>query len=521
MLARHFELPLPGQDEWNTSMLFASIFVPNFSLQALFAQRPALQSEPIALVDGTPPTLKVIAANEKAVKLGVEAGLMKAQAEAVGVHTIPRSVKLEEAAHFALLTCARSFSPRVQDKAIDLIVLNIEGLKSLFGFPEQIATKIRCSLLLERLTVNVGVAGNPDSAMIAARGYAGVSIISDAAQIGRLPLTLLDLSPSHLETLNLWGITTLGGLAALDAKALSQRLGQQGVQLQKLAHGQQVNPFVADEEQIEFRERSELESPIDLLDSLSFVLASLLERVCTKLAEHSLATNEVDCEFALDPPRVAGEDLPEDQLFYRRTVRLPHPTTDRTLLLRLVQLDLQAHPPGAAVLKVSLRAHAVRPRYIQQGLFVPQTPDPGKLELLTVRLSNMAGKDQVGSLELLDTHRPRAFVMARFEPEANPAQFPRSHSAISKVALRLFEPAKRANIRIRSNVPLHVSFDGKSAEVIDHSPPWLSSGDWWNEMAYSRKQWDVEVRFADGSKARFLISVDLFTNQPFIDGSYD
>jgi len=106
-------------------MLFASIFVPNFSLQALFAQRPALQSEPIALVDGTPPTLKVIAANEKAVKLGVEAGLMKAQAEAVGVHTIPRSVKLEEAAHVALLTCARSFSPRVQDKAIDLIVLNI------------------------------------------------------------------------------------------------------------------------------------------------------------------------------------------------------------------------------------------------------------------------------------------------------------------------------------------------------------------------------------------------------------
>jgi hypothetical protein len=111
--------------------------------------------------------------------------------------------------------------------------------------------------------------------------------------------------------------------------------------------------------------------------------------------------------------------------------------------------------------------------------------------------------------------------MARFEPEANSAQFPRSPSATSKVALRLFEPAKRANIRIRSNVPLHVSFDGKSAEVIDHSPPWLSSGDWWNEMAYSRKQWDVEVRFADGSKARFLISVDLFTNQPFIDGSYD
>jgi protein ImuB len=91
---------------------------------------------------------------------------------------------------------------------------------------------------------------------------------------------------------------------------------------------------------------------------LSFVLASLLERICVKLEEHSLATNEVDYELALDPPRVAGEDLPDDRLFFRRTLKLPNPTTDRTLLLRLLQLDLQAHPPGAAVLKVSLRVDA-------------------------------------------------------------------------------------------------------------------------------------------------------------------
>src|SRR6266852_6293061 len=306
---------------------FACIFVPDFSLQSLFAKRPELQTKPIALIDGTPPILKVLAANEKARKLGVEIGLMKAQAEAVGVHIIQRSVALEEAAHVVLLTCARSFSPRIQDKAIDLIVLDIDGLQGLFGTPEQIARKIRSSLLRERLTGNVAVAGNPDSATIAARGYAGVSVLAEAAQIKSLPLTLLDLSPSELETLDLWGITTLGGLAALDAKALSQRLGQQGVQLQKLARGQHVHPFVADEEQIEFRERSELEYSIDLLDSLSFVLSSLLERICVKLEEHSLATNEVDYELALDPPRVTGEDLPDDRLFFRRTLKLPNPTT--------------------------------------------------------------------------------------------------------------------------------------------------------------------------------------------------
>ena len=502
-------------------MRFASIFVPDFSLQALFMKKPELQTKAIALIDGIPPILRVMAANEQAQKAGVEVGLLKAQAEAVGVDVVQRSVELEEAAHVLLLACARAFSPRVQDKAIDLMVLDMDGLKSLFGSPEQIAKKIHSFLLRERLLVNVAVAENPDSATLAARGYKGVTIISQAAQIGRLPLALLDLSPSLLGTLNLWGITTLGGLASLEAKALSQRLGPQGVQLQKLARGQQIHPFVADEEHIEFREASELEYSIDLLDALSFVIASLLERICARLEEHSLATNQVDYEFVLDPPRIAGEDLPDDRIFCRLTTKLPNPTTDRTLLLRLIQLDLRAHPPGAAVGKVSLRAHAVRPRYVQQGLFAPQTPDPGKLELLVARLSNLAGKREVGSFELLDTHRARAFVMARFEPEAEPKTPQQSRRCSSKVGLRLFEPVKRANLRLRSDVPLHICFDGKSGDVIEHSHSWLASGDWWNEMEYNRKEWDVEVQFSNGTREKYRIFIDLFTNQPFVEGSYD
>jgi protein ImuB len=447
--------------------------------------------------------------------------LMKAQAEAVGVEVILRSPELENTVHALLLARARKFSPRVQDKSLDLIVLDISGLKSLFGSSEQIATGIRSSLEQDRLFVNVAVAGNPDCAMIAARGFEGVTMIAGPKQIGCLPLTLLDLSPAALETLNLWGITTLGGLAALDAKAVAQRLGQQGVLWQKLARGQPVNPFVADEEPIEFHERSELEYSIDLLDSLSFVIASLLERICANLEEHSLATNEVDYAFALDPPRVVGETLPGDQLFFRRTIKLPHPTTDRKLLLRLVQLDLQSHPPAAPVMSVSLRTRAVRPRYVQQGLFAPQSPDPGKLELMLARLSNLAGKDHVGSPEIMDSHRPRAYVMACFAPDKAPAAVPQVSRRHSKVALRLFEPARKAKIRLRSDIPLQLSFDGKNGEVIEHSPPWLASGEWWNEMAYSRKEWDVEVQFADGETAKYRIFVDLCTNQPFVEGSYD
>src|SRR5436190_13003927 len=283
----NFTWQLRGQDEWRVSMLFASVFIPNFSLQALFAKRPELQARAIALIDGTPPLLRVVAANDKAIKAGIEIGLLKAQAEAVGVEPIPRSSDLEDSVHTVAVACARQFSPRVQDKNIDLIVLDIDGLKTLFGSPEEIANKICFSLARERLSVNVGVAGNPDTATIAARGFQHIAVIRQAKQIAHLSLTLLTAGEQELETLNLWGITTLGKLAALDAKALSQRLGPPGLVLQKLARGQQVNPFVPDNERLEFREKAELEYSVDLLDSLSFVLASLLERVCAKLEEHS------------------------------------------------------------------------------------------------------------------------------------------------------------------------------------------------------------------------------------------
>jgi protein ImuB len=514
-------LQLHGQDEWIEHMLFASIFVPDFPLQALFAGQPELRPHAIALVDGTPPLLRVVAANDKALLAGAAVGMLKAQAESIGVKVIMRSRHIEESAHAAVITCARRFSPRIQDKAIDLVVLDIDGLQGLFGLPEEIASKIRLSLLDERLAVHIGIAGNPDTATIAAHGFRGSFIVTKPEQIGKLPVSLLSPSEKLLETLELWGITTLSKLAALDAGKLSQRLGQEGIILQRLARGQQVHPFIADVEETEFKERTELEYSLDLLDSLYFVFTSLLERICASLEEHALATNEVDYELTLDPPCVGGVIVPENQQVHRRTLKFSEPSTDRKLLLKRIHVDLQSHPPNAPIRAVSVSAHAVPPRQIQLGLFAPDSPNPDKIDLVIARLFNLAGEHRVGSFEILDSNRPRAFVMGRFEPDRRPDPVQPALLSQTKVGLRLFEPVKRANIRLRSDIPLHISFDGKGGEVIEHSSPWLASGEWWNDMAYSRKEWDVEVHFNDGTRGKFLIFVDLRTRQSFVEGSYD
>lgn len=501
--------------------MFASVFVPDFSLQALLAAKKELRGQAVAIVDGQPPLIRVVSVNARARETGVEPGLLKKQAEMAGVNVIFRSDELEEAAHQLLLDCAHDISPRVQNRRIDLVIADIAGLQRLFGPPKQIANRIRSAMLEHGISVNVGVAENPDTATIAAQGYAGVVVITEVKQIRPLPLSLLNLSSQLLETLELWGIKTLGQLADLDAAALSQRLDQEGMTAHKLASGQQANPFVADEKEVGFHQRTDLEYPVDLLDPLSFVISSLLERICAQLKEQSLATNELNFEFALDPPRVAGEHMSDEQLFCRRTVKLPTPTIDHNLLLRLVQLELQSKPPNAPVLSISIRAHAVRPRHIQQGLFAPQAPDPDKLELTIARLSNLVGKDQVGSPEILDSHRPRGFVLGKFAPTSTRDEKASRRTWTPKMALRLFEPPKRANIRLHPDVPIQVSFDGKRGAVINHTSPWLSSGEWWNDVGWNRKEWDVELQFENGATANYRIFVDLFTNVPYVEGTYD
>ncbi len=501
-------------------MLYAGIFVPDFSLQALFAAKPKLRTVAVAIVDGESPLLRVVAANDRALQAGIVPGVLKAQAEIAGAFAVVRSPQVEQEAHDSLVACANDTSPRIQDRAIDLIVADIDGLRMLFGPPELIAIRLRKALLEKHLAANVAVAPNPDTAVIAARGRPGISIVSAPRDIAPLPVTLLSPSSEILETLTLWGIETLGELGALDSAALSQRLGQEGVLLQRLARGEQVTPFLADEKKLEFWEQQNFEHSIELLDPLSFVFSCLLEKICASLSTHALSTNEVEWELALDPPRIARENLDDLSLFHRRTLKLPTPTTDHRLLLRLIQLELQSQPPTAPVTSVSLRAHAVPPRHMQQELFVPQAPDPEKIELTIARLANLVGKEQVGSPEVLDTHRPRAFVMGKFEP-ASLAKRSTSRAEKPSLALRLFDPAKAASIKLRAGVPYHVGFDSKWGEVIDHSAPWLSSGEWWNEWGWSRKEWDVHIKFSDGSAGDFRIFIDLLTNQSYVEGIYD
>jgi len=197
---------------------------------------------------------------------------------------------------------------------------------------------------------------------------------------------------------------------------------------------------------------------------------------------------------------------------YQKVLNLPVPMRDSKMLLKLLRLQLQADPPSGAIVKITLGADPARPRTTQHGLFVPNSPDPEKLELTVARLAKLVGNANIGSPELTDTHRPGEFRMNKFFAQPNETrargkarkQFVASGDGEAAAGrrpatgCRIFRPRLAARVELREGRPVKIFFRGLYGRVVTASGPWRISGDWWREDAWQQEEWDLEIQFDGG-----------------------
>jgi hypothetical protein len=353
-----------------------------------------------------------------------------------------------------------------------------------------------------------------------------------------------------------------------------------------------------------FEEAMELESAVETLEPLSFLLNRLLEQLCARLEARALAVQELQLRLQLEP-RVADEQtttleeltgtseaspisnsscsqvarsrthqlrsdgnafvgrganpcgtLPlnsqaaerpalHDSKFYSRTLRLPVSMRDPKVFLKLLQLDLEAHPPGSPVCKLWITAEPARPRSAQRGLFLPITPEAEKLEITLARITSVVGERRAGIAKLLDTHRPDAFRMERFVSQPDTGNSDHSLTLSDRdeappLALRIFRPTCQVRVQLAEGRPcklVALTRDASRGElrgkILWSAGPWRSSGDWWAEQStpanpgedpqvWSREEWDVALANDDGnSVALYRIYRDTVTGHWFADASYD
>lgn len=476
--------------------LYACLYAKEFPAQALLRLRSELRDKPCVVLEGEPPLEQVCSLTRKARILGLVHGMTRVEVDTFSAVTVlPRSHKEETATKTILLECAGAFSPRVENRSEDgafLCIIDIAGTASLFGPPESLAANLLTRVKALGITACIAVNRNFHAAIALAKGLPPgipMKVIlagEESAALASLPLAVLDITEDQAETLGLWGIHTLGMLAALPEKELVARMGQSGKRLRQLARGETPHLFQPVEPAFTLQERMELDSPVELLEALLFVVNVMLEQLILRAKARVLALASVSIILNL-----------EGGTTHTRTVRPALPANDRQLWIRLLHLDLEAHPPQAAILALSLSAEPGSTSKVQLGLFSPQLPEPARLDVTLAHIRAIVGDENVGRPVLTDTHQPGGF---RMEPFTLPSgSSPVIASSRSRSAIRKLRTTEIISVTVQSRRPKVFVFWGKRYVVERTYGPWLVSGDWWQPALWGFEQWDLVARAQDAT----------------------
>lgn len=403
---------------------------------------------------------------------------------------------------------ARNLSPRVEVLHPDAVLLEVSPRWEEEAFRHLGPHRSRGALCF-------AAASTRSAALVAARTRPGAAVAPGGESDFLAPLPVRWLStllqeeaPELLPTLARWGIRTLGELAALPEEELVARLGRAGARWRALARGEDVRPFQSHREEARFEEKEELEWVLDSLEPLSFILGRMLERLCDRLRERGLAAESLRVVLKL-------ADHPD----YERVLRPAFPLHDSRVLLSLLRLDLQSHPPPAEIAGVFIAARPVRVRVLQHSLLQPGSPRPAEIARTLGRLKALVGEDNVGTPVLLDTHRPDGVEMRPWEESGRERMRVGTCDSGAVHGGTVPElPFFRLPLALRRvRPPRPMTLDPR--QILACAGPWRSSGEWWagEEREWSREEWDVEL--VDGTLCR--VFWDVRSQSWFLEGVYD
>jgi protein ImuB len=422
----------------------------------------------------------------------------------------------------ALEAVARACSPSVELHGEDVVVFDATGLTRVLGPPPVIAREVIRLAADRGVVVRAALARTTTAAWLLAHARPGATVVppgGEAAALAELAMSWLAVMPQPdpevLATLQRWGLRTLGELAQLLRADVHARLGSVGVRMHQAACGEDATPLVPAGEKPRFVERLELEWPIEGLEPLSFVLARLCDALAASLEQADRGAVTVTTRLRLVTR--AGHE---------RALHLPAPMRDARVLRTLILLDLESHPPDAAIDVVEVEVEVTRGRIVQGSLLARSLPSAEDLATLIARLGALMGERRVGAPALVDTHDERSCTIAKFrggdQGLGHRAAGAQRRGQGLVPCLRRYRLPITARVIVEGGKPMRVEPAARGlagGRVVACAGPWRTSGRWWalDRTRWERDEWDVEL--ADGGVYR--LARHRLTGQWEIDGVAD
>lgn len=500
--------------------MFAALWLPRFHLQALLRVRPPVRDAAIAVLDHTESAAKgasasddarLICVSEAAERAGVFTSMTASQAQArcERLRLVYREEKEERTAHDLLLECAQGWTPNFESASPDLCVLDLSRAGKITGGAEHCGGQIRAHLNDLRLDARVGFASNVDLATLAAFAADPLLVIRENTRdeenvLHRLPVFVLRPSPEIREVLGSWGIKTLGEFVKLCRQDIAERLGREGALLWDLAVGNRERLLRLIRPAASHSEEHDLDHPVERLEPLLFLLRSVLDRLCIRLANAWLVAASLLLTLRFN-----------DGTRHHRELRIAEPTRDAEVLFRVLHSHLDGLTASAPIVGVGLEIRPIRAASSQTLLFEKSLRDPNRFAETLSQIEAMLGAGRIGRAVLIPRHRPDSFRIADFlEPHEKDARLASIPPPDHGLPLRRLRPAPVVSVLCNDGTPAVLHTRGKTVALTQNSGPWLLSGDWWDTQNWRHEVW--ESADAEGTLYRLIRQNDTWS----LDGVY-
>jgi DNA polymerase-4 len=359
--------------------------------------RPELRGKPV-MVGGVGPRGVVSAASYEARRFGVHSAMPSLEARRL----CPDGIFLRgDLARYAreskrIFAIFRRFAPRLEGLSLDEAFLDLSGTERLLGPSAEVGHRLRAAVREETgLAVSVGIAPVKMVAKIA----------SDLAK----PDGLLEVRPSQLRSFlaplpvsRIWGVgpvteehlrragfRTLGDLARAAEEPLRTALGSWGVEVARLARGEDPREVAPYREPVSISEENTFETDVADAQRLSAAIVSHAEAVARRMRRSGLRARTVVLKLRLARRESSG---PRGYPLLTRRSTLREATDDGARIAELARGLLERWGIPEPVRLVGVGVTNLRPGVSHQLALFGASEESGRRERLNRALDEISSR---------------------------------------------------------------------------------------------------------------------------------
>ncbi len=480
--------------------MFAALHFPDLPLHCLLASGEISPGLPTALLsDGELEKARILALNPAAAARGITHGMgsLPAMARCADLYFLNRDPETEKAAADELLTFAESLTPDFESTTTETVILDLSTL--LIASPQDWTHRTLEKASRLQLPAHLAISETPDFAHLCSLSPLTSATLLPPATIhiprepsSPLPLTIAALTRSAAfpvlrsgaEILSLWGIRTLGDLAALPRQGLSERLGSQLTHLHDILHGKQHRLLKLLRPPTGYAARHDFESPLTHFEPILFIARRLLQTLCNRLRNTQRAATAIRIILRY-----------EDRSSHRKHLALTETTLDPEILLRSLHTHLDTLRAPAPVTGFSLILIPALPSHKQHEIFRKGLRDPHRFADTLHRLSALVGHDRLGIPRIKDSHHPDSFTMHPVTPDFSLPPAPEIPPSGNLPLSRLRPPVTvtvMSEKRGKIDHPLAILTGPHRGTIRKTAGPYPLSGNWW-DRTWQQTQWDIQL----------------------------